>query len=548
MNQTIVIQTIFFKLRFMQKNLLVSYLVCLFLFFSLPGNAQRSSVYNQLLSVNADWQNQPDVPVQLQTEAAKTLNEQQLVQLHLYEVEKLLRSRSIDALAPEQRVNRIKNLDVLHEYLMAGIFPVNTGHYNRQPYFIDDNNNYCAVGYLMKESGADDIARDIHRIQNFSYLKDIHHDKLMHWVQQSGLSFEELALIQPGYGGETPATLTEFHYNNTGKDVNEYIEIKQGTGALIGIPDFKTVLFYNNTGVLYKTLPITEMQLSTKGYPVYYYLFDANENFTDSGKIEIRGQNFSDHNILISLITYNSDSITVANYPYYDSTNPNIFQYKLGESESTTVNTSLTFCGTYPGSWQLSSLPATIGTLNSCIDLIVPIILKSFSFTIKENTVNLSWQTLTETNNKEFDIERSTDGYHFKPIGSVPAAENSSSGRQYNYIDIHPDYTNYYRLKQVDIDGTVSYSKVLYAKVEGASPFILQQTLVNADVRYENKLPTNGARIEIYDITGRKVYSKPAGSGAGSIAISNLANGKYIIRLLAGNGQVYTKQFIKQSV
>ena len=548
MNQTIVIQTIFFKPRFMQKNLLVFYLVCLFLFFSLPGNAQRSSVYNQLLSVNADWQNQPDVPVQLQTEAAKTLNEQQLVQLHLSEVEKLLRSRSVGALAQQQRVNRIKNLDVLHEYLLAGIFPVNTGHYNRQPYFIDDNNNYCAVGYLMKQSGADDMARDIHRTQNFSYLKDIHHDKLLNWVQQSGLTMDELALIQPGYGGETPATLTEFHYNNTGTDVNEYIEMIQSTGQLIGMPGFTTILFYNNTGALYKTLPITDMQLSTTGYSVYYYLFGANENLADSGKIEVRGQNFSNHDILISLITYNSDSVTVANYLSYDSTNPIIFQYKLGESESTPVNTSLTFCGTYPGSWQLSSLPATIGTLNSCVNLIYPIILKSFSFTIKENTVNLSWQTLTETNNKEFDIERSTDGYHFKQIASVPAAGNSSSGRQYNYTDIHPDYTNYYRLKQVDIDGTVSYSKVLYAKVEGASPFILQQTLVNADLRYENKLPTNGASIEIYDIAGSKVYSKPTGSGVCHISISNLANGKYIIRLLAGNGQVYTKQFIKQSV
>ena len=102
----------------------------------------------------------------------------------------------------------------------------------------------------MKESGADDVARDIKRTQNYSFLVDIHHEKLMSWVRQSGLTFDELALIQPGYGNDWPAAIVEFHYNNTGADVNEYIEIHQSSGGTIGLISFDTVRFYYGSGNL----------------------------------------------------------------------------------------------------------------------------------------------------------------------------------------------------------------------------------------------------------------------------------------------------------
>jgi hypothetical protein len=247
----------------------------LLLFISVTFQLQAQTFvtqYDQLVSVNQQWKYQPDVNPSLKTTEAKPLSEQQLVQLHLQEVEKLLRKREISHLSSQLKQQRQRLLDVLHGYIEVGVFPINNLQQERQPYFIDKYNTYCAVGYLMKMCGADKMARDIYNTQNFSYLFDIKHPQLLEWANGSGFTLAELALIQPSYGGEVPTTLTEMHYNNAGTDVNEYIEIRQSTGQLIGMPRFDSVIFVNATGVVYKRLPISSMAAGAYN-SFYYYTF-----------------------------------------------------------------------------------------------------------------------------------------------------------------------------------------------------------------------------------------------------------------------------------
>lgn len=137
----------------MQKNLLILVFLSAINIVSLQLHSQVNSLYNQLISVNPEWSKQPDVNPQLIRTVAKSLNEQELIQLHLINTVELLKQRDISNLSLLLRENRKRNLDILHQYLVAGVFPLNTLHTNRQPYFIDDNNNYCAVGYLMKKAG-----------------------------------------------------------------------------------------------------------------------------------------------------------------------------------------------------------------------------------------------------------------------------------------------------------------------------------------------------------------------------------------------------------
>src|SRR5689334_11182348 len=129
------------------------FLLILVLSTTIYGHAQSRSVYDQLASVNAEWKHQPDVDKQLKSTPAKMLSERQLIQLHLTETEQLLRGRDINALSPELRANRLRNLDVLHKYLTSGVFPINTKFNYRLPIFIDEKNTYCAVGFLMSQSG-----------------------------------------------------------------------------------------------------------------------------------------------------------------------------------------------------------------------------------------------------------------------------------------------------------------------------------------------------------------------------------------------------------
>lgn len=501
------------------------------------GRAQFVSEFDQLTYVNREWRSQTDVDPQIKLNAAKSLTEQQLVQLHLSETEKLLRKRNVSNLPPALRKNRMKNLEVLHQYLSAGVFPSNYYHAGRQPYFIDDNNVYCAVGYLMKESGADDIARDIHRTQNYSFLIDIHHERLMDWVRQSGLTLDELALIQPSYG-EWPAAIVEFHYNNTGTDQNEYIEVHQSNGGFSGMISFDLIKFYDGTSTLYKSLSIGQMQSFESGR-FYYYLFPSNESFADDGKIEISGGGQ-----LISVITYTSSSVQLHEVNPLPGL-PADRTFGIGESEATSANLSLNFCDFYYSpSWSLNSMATTIGSLNSCLTL--PVSLNNFSYAISDKKVALNWSTLSETNSKQFIIERSSNGMDFDAIGSVPAAGMSSAETQYAFTDYSPDFINYYRLKQTDIDGRSVNSRILYVKVEKASPLQLIQSMVTTDLTYQVSSIVKGSKLEVFDMTGRAVYRGATKSGIQHLNVSQLRPGKYLIRLLATNGQVYSHQFLKQ--
>lgn len=522
----------------MQKRLLV-FVLALNICFTIQ--AQIKSVYDQMVSVNQEWTNQSDINNKLKQQDLKLLNEQQLIQLHLSETEKLLRNREVSKLSPLQQENRAKNLNVLHQYLLAGIFPLNTNHANRQPYFIDENNTYCAVGYLMKESGADDIARDIQATQNYSYLADIHHPKLMNWVQQSGLTFDELALIQPAYDGAWPSAIMEFHYNNIGTDVNEYIEVHESSAPPAGMLSLKKILFYTANGTLYKTLLATQMQsYYSNGGKAYYYTFSANENFADSGKIELIGLDFSSNEVVLSTTTYNSYSVKVQDN--YSST---VKQFNVGENEQTPINTSLTYCGFYYNSnWSLQSLPATIGTQNPCT--IMPIGLSKFSYQAYEKKVQLKWETVSEANNHLFIVERSTNGIDFKAIGNVSGTGNSNTVMPYEFIDNKPNFINHYRLKQLDKDGKYSYSKILYVKVENASPLVVRQNLVTSEFHYQVNSSLSGSTIEIFDMTGHTVYKTKARNGVHNVNVSNWAAGKYIIRLFTVEGQMYSQPFVKE--
>ena len=74
----------------------------------------------------------------------------------------------------------------------------------------------------------------------------------------------------------------------------------------------------------------------------------------------------------------------------------------------------------------------------------------------------LSWATATETNNDHFEIERSLDAINFKVIQKIPGTINSMTKTKYVYLDSNPEAgINYYRLKQVDLNGEFKYANII---------------------------------------------------------------------------------------
>ncbi|MBL7782925.1 MAG: T9SS type A sorting domain-containing protein [Saprospiraceae bacterium] len=83
--------------------------------------------------------------------------------------------------------------------------------------------------------------------------------------------------------------------------------------------------------------------------------------------------------------------------------------------------------------------------------------------------IDLRWATANEHNTARFDIERSADGASFEKIGAVAAKGNSSTLADYYFQDKHPiSGINYYRLRQVDLDGRANYSQAVQVKWEAS--------------------------------------------------------------------------------
>jgi len=107
----------------------------------------------------------------------------------------------------------------------------------------------------------------------------------------------------------------------------------------------------------------------------------------------------------------------------------------------------------------------------------LPVTLTSFAATATSQAVSLKWATASEKNNQGFEIQRSADGHEFTALGTVAGAGSSATPRSYSYRDAAPlAGLSYYRLKQTDPDGTLSYSPVAAVRVAATA------TLTNCDI------------------------------------------------------------------
>ena len=92
-------------------------------------------------------------------------------------------------------------LSNLHGYWRNGVFPKNTRRPGlRTPIFIDENGTYCAVGSLMASSRDDSLAHKINKTNTFVIVEELEGDEVAAWLKHTGITKEEAALIQPGYG------------------------------------------------------------------------------------------------------------------------------------------------------------------------------------------------------------------------------------------------------------------------------------------------------------------------------------------------------------
>jgi Secretion system C-terminal sorting domain len=165
----------------------------------------------------------------------------------------------------------------------------------------------------------------------------------------------------------------------------------------------------------------------------------------------------------------------------------------------------------------------------------------------KDNTVNITWQTAIEKNNAYFDIERSEEGNTFRSIGQVKGKGNTSSGFNYSFLDEKPyEDINYYRLKQMDFDGSFEYSSVIAVKnMPKKGHFVVSPNPISDVLNIEYFGKNNDTRsIEIYDVFGKLVYQVTNDLQETEISTDHLQLGTYFYKINQ-NGAIHIGKFLK---
>jgi hypothetical protein len=184
------------------------------------------------------------------------------------------------------------------------------------------------------------------------------------------------------------------------------------------------------------------------------------------------------------------------------------------------------------------------------MDLVpLPVELTTFTANVnKSNIVDLNWETATEVNNYGFNIERKPESGEWEKVGFVEGHGNSNSTKLYSFSDKNIETIGkvYYRLKQLDIDGTFEYSKTIEVEVAAPNNFELSQNYPNpfnptTVIKYQvPNIKSQTITLKVYDAIGKEVATlvnevqKP-GIYKVSFDASNLSSGIYYYQLKTKN-------------
>ena len=203
------------------------------------------------------------------------------------------------------------------------------------------------------------------------------------------------------------------------------------------------------------------------------------------------------------------------------------------------------------------------------VSSIIPVELVSFRCSVKENNVSLNWMTATETNNMGFEIERcalSAERQAWNKIGFVNGFGTTTEQQIYSFNDENLSAGKYqYRLKQIDFDGSYSYSNIIEAEIVSPNKFILEQNYPNpfnpsTTIRYTISTPPSSSplakgrnevgfvTLKVYDVLGNEfaiLVNEVQSSGNYEVEFNaeKLSSGIYFYELTAGS-IILTKKMI----
>ncbi|MBX2959626.1 MAG: T9SS type A sorting domain-containing protein [Flavobacteriales bacterium] len=180
----------------------------------------------------------------------------------------------------------------------------------------------------------------------------------------------------------------------------------------------------------------------------------------------------------------------------------------------------------------------------------LPVTLSSFTATCKEKNIELEWVTQTELNNDYFVLEKSYDGFVFFEVAQIKGNGNSNISINYKINVEAENKTIYFRLKQVDFDGTINYHNIISSNCTNSSFEVTMPLLTENQLSFmiNSELDEN-FQVYLYDYRGRLITDKSESlqKGLNTVRINNLnlSSGIYMLSIV-GQNNVYSTKLLRR--
>jgi hypothetical protein len=185
----------------------------------------------------------------------------------------------------------------------------------------------------------------------------------------------------------------------------------------------------------------------------------------------------------------------------------------------------------------------------------LPVTLTSFAAAGQGTRVAVRWATASEQHNAGFEVQRSSNGVDFTTLAFVAGAGTSEATRTYEYFDAAPlRPTGYYRLKQLDTDGTVTYTTVVAVQMaapKSLSPLSLypNPTTDRATLTWEGTVASAG-RWYLTSITGQVMHSEALATQVGpntlALDMQSYPSGRYVLTI-ESDGQALQRTLVQKA-
>lgn len=199
--------------------------------------------------------------------------------------------------------------------------------------------------------------------------------------------------------------------------------------------------------------------------------------------------------------------------------------------------------GEYHKTWWGSEWGSSFRTLTLSA-ITTPVELTSFNAATVNGNVVLKWTTATETNNRGFEVQRSTNNKEFVSVGFINGAGTTTESRSYEFVDSRVQAGNayQYRLRQLDFDGAESFSQVIELNEVAPLDYDLAQNYpnpFNPSTTIKFAVPVKSSvTLTLYNTLGQEIRSIAtgqfeAGTHTFNLDASELSTGVYVYTISA---------------